>query len=63
LAADILLYQTSSCLWGDQRQHLELTRDIAGRFNHLYGETFILPEMLIPPVGQELWAWMSPPPK
>src|SRR5262245_26941768 len=47
-AADILLYQTHRVPVGeDQRQHLELTRDLAGRFNHRYGETFRLPEPYI----------------
>src|SRR5205085_11566833 len=44
-AADILLYQANRVPVGeDQRQHLELTRDLGGRFNHRYGETFTLPE-------------------
>jgi tryptophanyl-tRNA synthetase len=61
MAADILLYQTQFVPVGeDQRQHLELTRDLAGRFNHLYGETFILPEMLIPPVGARIMGLDDP---
>lgn len=45
MAADILLYQTDRVPVGkDQQQHLEITRDIAIRFNNLYGETFVLPE-------------------
>lgn len=45
MAADILLYQAEAVPVGkDQKQHLEITRDIATRFNHHYGETFILPE-------------------
>ena len=48
MAADILLYQAHQVPVGDdQRQHLELTRDVAQRFNHLYGETFVLPEAMI----------------
>ena len=48
MAADILLYQAEIIPVGkDQKQHLEITRDIAERFNHVYGETFILPEPLI----------------
>ena len=48
-AADILLYQADAVPVGeDQRQHLELTRDLAQRFNHLYGETFRVPEPFIP---------------
>ena len=38
----------------DQRQHLELTRDLAQRFNHRYGETFILPEAYIPPAAARI---------
>jgi tryptophanyl-tRNA synthetase len=44
----------------DQRQHLELTRDIAGRFNHLYGETFVLPDIRIPPVGARVMGLDDP---
>jgi len=48
-AADILLYQADAVPVGeDQRQHLELTRDLAQRFNHLFGPTFNLPEPYIP---------------
>lgn len=51
-AADILLYDTNFVPVGsDQRQHLELCRDIAGRFNHLYGDTFVIPDAAIPKVG------------
>jgi tryptophanyl-tRNA synthetase len=47
-AADILLYQTHRVPVGeDQRQHIELTRDLAGRFNHRYGDSFRLPEPYI----------------
>ena len=49
MAADILLYQTDLVPVGDdQRQHLELTRDIAIRFNRDYGETFKVPDAYIP---------------
>jgi tryptophanyl-tRNA synthetase len=49
MAADILLYDTNAVPVGDdQRQHLELTRDLALRFNHRYGETFTVPEAAIP---------------
>jgi tryptophanyl-tRNA synthetase len=49
-AADILLYQAHRVPVGeDQRQHLELTRDLAGRFNARFGETFRLPETYVPP--------------
>ncbi|HZU78192.1 MAG TPA: tryptophan--tRNA ligase, partial [Dehalococcoidia bacterium] len=48
MAADILLYQAHYVPVGDdQRQHVELTRDIAQRFNHLFGEVFTLPQPLI----------------
>ena len=51
-AADILLYDTDLVPVGDdQRQHIEITRDIAERFNSRYGETFIVPEHVIPPIG------------
>jgi tryptophanyl-tRNA synthetase len=51
-AADILLYDADRVPVGDdQRQHLELTRDLALRFNHRYGQTFTVPEAAIPPVG------------
>lgn len=52
MAADILLYQAKIVPVGDdQSQHLELTRDIAQRFNSLYGETFIVPATKLPSVG------------
>ena len=52
MAADILLYQPDFIPVGeDQKQHVELTRDIAVRFNHLYGETFKIPEPFIAKVG------------
>jgi tryptophanyl-tRNA synthetase len=45
MAADILIYDSHEVPVGrDQKQHLEMTRDIAGRFNHRYGETFVVPE-------------------
>jgi len=54
-AADILLYQTHYVPVGeDQRQHIELTRDIAQRFNYLYGELFTIPEGTIPKVGAKI---------
>ena len=53
MAADILLYDTDRVPVGDdQRQHLELTRDLAQRFNHRYGDTFVVPEASIPPPGR-----------
>ncbi|HEX2026766.1 MAG TPA: tryptophan--tRNA ligase [Nitriliruptorales bacterium] len=51
-AADILLYQAEQVPVGeDQRQHIELTRDVAQRFNHRFGEVFTLPEATVPPAG------------
>ena len=48
-AADILLYDTDEVPVGeDQKQHVELARDIAQRFNRLYGETFVVPKPVIP---------------
>jgi tryptophanyl-tRNA synthetase len=54
MAADILLYQTERVPVGeDQRQHLELTRDLAARFNSRYGPTFVVPEPhIVPSVGK-----------
>jgi len=60
-AADILLYQADSVPVGeDQKQHLELTRDIATRFNNLYGETFKLPEPFIAKVGARVMSLQDP---
>ncbi len=53
MAADILLYDADRVPVGDdQRQHLELTRDVAQRFNARYGDTFVVPEASIPPPGR-----------
>lgn len=61
MAADILLYQTDLVPVGvDQKQHLELTRDIANRFNNLYGETFKVPEAYIPKVGAKIMSLQEP---
>jgi tryptophanyl-tRNA synthetase len=55
MAADILLYRTNLVPVGDdQKQHLELTRDLAGRFNHRFGETLVVPEPFIPKVGARI---------
>ena len=55
MAADIILYDTHYVPVGeDQKQHVELTRDIVQRFNHLYGETFVAPEVLIPKAGARI---------
>jgi tryptophanyl-tRNA synthetase len=57
MAADILLYQTDLVPVGqDQKQHLELTRDIAERFNRDYGQTFKVPDAFIPKVGAKIQA-------
>ncbi len=61
MAADILLYQAAIVPVGDdQAQHLELTRDIAQRFNSLYGETFIVPETKLPMVGARVMGLDDP---
>ncbi|WP_239618684.1 tryptophan--tRNA ligase [Cohnella mopanensis] len=55
MAADILLYNANLVPVGDdQKQHLELTRDLAGRFNYRYGETLVVPEPFIPKVGARI---------
>lgn len=55
MAADILLYNADLVPVGeDQKQHLELTRDLAGRFNHRYGDYFTIPEPYIPEVGARI---------
>ncbi len=60
-AADILLYDTDLVPVGeDQKQHVELTRDIATRFNSRYGETFVLPEADIKPDGARIMALDDP---
>ena len=61
MAADILLYDTDRVPVGDdQRQHLELTREIAGRFNHRYGEIFTIPTAAIPTVGARVMDLQTP---
>jgi tryptophanyl-tRNA synthetase len=61
MAGDILLYQTDLVPIGDdQKQHLELTRDIAERFNHRYGETFKLPEGRFPSTGGRIMDLQEP---
>ena len=60
-AADILLYQANMVPVGeDQKQHLELCRDIASRFNHIYGDIFTVPEPYIPPVGARIMSLQEP---
>src|SRR5215470_9266983 len=61
MAADILLYQAAIVPVGDdQSQHLELTRDIAQRFNSLYGETFRVPSTSLPTVGARVMGLDDP---
>ncbi|SMB87156.1 tryptophanyl-tRNA synthetase [Pasteurella testudinis DSM 23072] len=61
MAADILLYQANQVPVGDdQRQHLEITRDIAQRFNALYENTFIVPEAFIPKAGARVMSLLEP---
>lgn len=61
MAADILLYQTQHVPVGeDQKQHLELSRDIAHRFNALYGEIFEVPEPFIPKAGARVMSLLEP---
>ena len=60
-AADILLYDADQVPVGeDQRQHLELARDVAIRFNHRFGETLVVPEAAIPPVGARVMDLQQP---
>ena len=61
MASDILLYQTDLVPVGeDQKQHLELTRDLSIRFNRDYGETFTIPEPFIPKVGARIMSLSDP---
>ena len=61
MVSDILLYQTDLVPVGqDQKQHLELTRDLAERFNRDFGETFVVPEPFIPPVGANILSLQEP---
>jgi len=61
MAADILLYQTDLVPIGqDQKQHLELTRDLAERFNRDFGQTFVIPDAYIPPVGAKIMSLQEP---
>jgi len=61
MAADILLYHANVVPVGeDQSQHLELTRDIAQRFNSLYGDTFVMPETSLPAVGARIMGLDDP---
>src|SRR5699024_7794834 len=61
MAADILLYDTDIVpVRDDQKQHLELTRDVAERFNNRLGETFVVPEIQIPEVGARIMSLQEP---
>jgi tryptophanyl-tRNA synthetase len=61
MAADILLYRTNFVPVGaDQKQHVELTRDLAQRFNATFGETFVLPEATIPKIGARIMGLDDP---
>ncbi len=61
MAADILLYRPSQVPVGDdQRQHVELTRDLAIRFNHTYGPVFVVPEVRTPPAGARVMDLQNP---
>jgi len=61
MAADILLYDANEVPVGeDQKQHVELARDIATRFNNLYGKTFVLPEVILPKVGARIMNLQDP---
>ncbi|MDR0380624.1 MAG: tryptophan--tRNA ligase [Oscillospiraceae bacterium] len=61
MAADILLYQAHLVpVGGDQKQHVELTRDIAVRFNGVHPDVFTLPEPYIPPVGARIMSLTDP---
>jgi tryptophanyl-tRNA synthetase len=61
MAADILLYRPGAVPVGDdQRQHVELTRDLALRFNRTYGEVFTVPEIAVPPVGARVMDLADP---
>jgi tryptophanyl-tRNA synthetase len=61
MVADILLYNTDEVPVGDdQRQHVELTRDVAQRFNSRFGETFVVPEVVIREVGARIMDLQNP---
>ncbi|CAI8158894.1 tryptophan--tRNA ligase [Pseudidiomarina mangrovi] len=61
MAADILLYQANQVPVGnDQKQHLELARDVATRFNNLYGNVFTIPDPFIPEVGARVMSLQDP---
>ena len=60
-AADILLYDANEVPVGDdQRQHIEITRDVAIRFNHRFGETFVIPDAVTPAAGARVMSLQAP---
>ncbi|MGE4567472.1 MAG: tryptophan--tRNA ligase, partial [Acidimicrobiales bacterium] len=60
-ASDIILYDTDQVPVGeDQRQHIELTRDLAERFNNRYGQTFVVPEAVVPAAGARVMDLQNP---
>lgn len=61
MAADILLYRANLIPIGeDQKQHVEITRDIAQRFNGIYGDTFVIPKSFIPDIGARVMSLQDP---
>lgn len=61
MASDILLYSASLVPVGaDQKQHIEIARDIATRFNHIYGDTFVIPDGYIPKTGTKIMSLADP---
>ena len=61
MAADVLLYQASLVPVGaDQKQHVEITRDLALRFNNIYGKVFTVPEVYHPPLGARIMSLQEP---
>ena len=61
MAADILMYDADYVPVGvDQKQHVELARNLAERFNHRYGDTFIVPEPVVPEVGAKIMSLQNP---
>ena len=61
MAADILLYDADYVPFGiDQKQHVELTRNLAERFNNRYGETFVIPEPVVAKVGAKIYSLQNP---
>lgn len=61
MSADILLYDANVVPVGvDQKQHVELCRNVAQRFNHMYGDTFIVPDVIVPKVGAKIMSLQNP---